>query len=121
VEPLDAQVLLDPLEEQLDLPAVPIERRDGEDGKLEVVGQEDQRLAGLRIPITDPAQGRWCTSGAEYAMPPSPCGYAMTGFRRTEFGRPTASIRFKTSTPMAASVCWAAKPRARSRTPITAL
>ncbi len=41
--------------------------------------------------------------------------------RWTESGRPVAGIRFSTATPMAASVCWVAKPRARSRGPITAL
>src|SRR4051812_25112016 len=54
-------------------------------------------------------------------MAPTPSCYAMTGWRRTESGRPAISIRFSTATPMAASVCWAAKPRARSRGPINAL
>ncbi len=53
--------------------------------------------------------------------PKIPSCYAMTGWRRTESGRPVASIRFSTATPMAASVCWAAKPRARSRGPISNL
>jgi signal transduction histidine kinase len=35
--------------------------------------------------------------------------------------RPAANIRFNTATPMPASVCWAAKPRARSRGPISVL
>jgi hypothetical protein len=50
-------------------------------------------------------------------MIPIPRGCAMTGWRRTESGRPAANIRFSTATPMAASVCWAAKPRAR-KTPV---
>ena len=54
-------------------------------------------------------------------MPQTPSCYAMTGWRRTESGRPAASIRFSTATPTAASVCWAAKPRARRRGPISAL
>jgi hypothetical protein len=52
---------------------------------------------------------------------PTPSCYAVTGWRRTESGRPAASIRFSTATPMEASVCCAAKPRARRRGPISAL
>jgi hypothetical protein len=52
---------------------------------------------------------------------PTPSCYAVIGWRRTESGRPTTNIRFSTATPMAASVCWAAKPRARSRGPIGVL
>src|SRR3954465_1330839 len=46
---------------------------------------------------------------------PTPSCYAVTGWRRTESGRPAASIRFSTATPMAASVCCAAKPRSDQR------
>ena len=53
--------------------------------------------------------------------PQTPVCYAMTVWRRTGSGRPAASIRLSTATPIAASVCWAAKPRARSRGPISAL
>jgi hypothetical protein len=35
--------------------------------------------------------------------------------------RPASNIRFGTATPMAASVCWPTKPRARSRGPISDL
>ena len=65
--------------------------------------------------------GRWCTWRIENEITPVPGRYAMTRWQRTDFGRPAASIRFRTATPMAASVCWAAKPRARSRGPISAL
>jgi transposase len=65
--------------------------------------------------------GRWCTWLVEGEMTPAPGRYAMTRWERTDFGRPVASIRFRTATPVAASVCWAAKPRARSRGPISAL
>src|SRR5208283_2433400 len=67
------------------------------------------------------AHGRWCTWRMEGEMAPTPSRYAMIRWLRTESGRPAASIRFRTATPMAASVCWAAKPRARSRGPISAL
>src|SRR3954454_11640984 len=66
-------------------------------------------------------QWRWCTSRRTARWPQTPLCYPMTGWRRTESGRPAANIRFSTATPMAASVCWAAKPRARSRGPISAL
>src|SRR3989304_6914057 len=42
VECLDAQVVLDPLEEQLDLPAALVKLRDGQGRQSEVVGQEDE-------------------------------------------------------------------------------
>ena len=44
-EGLDAQVLLERFEEQLDLPAVLVDARDGRRPEAEVVGQEDQALA----------------------------------------------------------------------------
>ncbi len=56
VKGFDAQMLLDPFEEQFDLPTALIELRDGPCGHGEVVGQKDQRLAGLRIAIADAAQ-----------------------------------------------------------------
>src|SRR5208283_3699619 len=78
----------------------------------------------LALPGTNgfmPSTGRWCTWRMEGEMAPTPSRYAMIRWLRTESGRPAASIRFRTATPMAASVCWAAKPRARSRGPISAL
>gem|GEM_PF-1961376 len=46
---LDAQVLLDPLEEQFDLPPAFVKRGDGECGQCCVVGQKHQRLARLGV------------------------------------------------------------------------
>lgn len=48
-ETLDAQMLLDPFEEQLDLPAALVKHGNGQRGQGGVVGQKYQRLAGLRI------------------------------------------------------------------------
>ena len=48
-ELLDSQVLLDPFEEQFDLPAVLVECCDGQRGQDKVVGQEYERLATLDI------------------------------------------------------------------------
>src|SRR5256885_724288 len=52
-------MLLDPFEEQFDLPAPAVELRDGQCWQAEVVGQENQRLAGLRVAIADAADGFW--------------------------------------------------------------
>ena len=49
-EGLDAQVLLDPFEEQFDLPAAAVQFGDGERRQDEVVGEEDQRLGGTAGP-----------------------------------------------------------------------
>ena len=49
-------MLLDPLEEQLDLPAQTVELGDGEGGQREVVGEKDQSLAGLGILEPDTPQ-----------------------------------------------------------------
>ena len=60
---LDLQVLLDPFEEQFDLPTGLVNRRDGAGREFEVVGQEDIMLAGLAIPEADTTQqdrARFC-------------------------------------------------------------
>ena len=56
IKGFDAQMLLEPFEEQFDLPAAPIEVGDGQRRHGEVVGQEDQHLAGDGIAIADAAQ-----------------------------------------------------------------
>ena len=53
VKGLDAEVLLDPLEKQLDLPAAFIDGRDCQRGQFEVVCQEDQPLPRFRINIAN--------------------------------------------------------------------
>jgi len=55
-EPLDAQVLLGPLEEQLDLPAALVQRGDRQGRQAGVVGQEHQRLARLGVLEADAPQ-----------------------------------------------------------------
>jgi len=57
VEGFDAEMLLDPFEEEFDLPAAAIELGDGQRRHGEVVGQKDQRLARLGIAIADAAHG----------------------------------------------------------------
>jgi hypothetical protein len=56
VELFDAQVLLDPFEEQLDLPTAAIQLRDRQWWQGEVVGQKDESLLLLRIEVTNAAQ-----------------------------------------------------------------
>lgn len=51
-------MLLDPLEEQLDLPAQTVELGDSEGGQREVVGEKDQPLSGLGVLEPDTSQRR---------------------------------------------------------------
>ena len=57
VKGFDAQMLLEPFEEQFDLPAAPIQVGDGQSWHGEVVGQEDQCLARFWIAIADASMG----------------------------------------------------------------
>jgi hypothetical protein len=50
-------MLLDPFEEQFDLPASAIELGNGQRRDGEVVGQEDERFAGFGVAIADAPQG----------------------------------------------------------------
>ncbi len=52
VEVLDAQMLFDPPEEQLDAPAHLVEHGHGERRDFQVVGEEDQFPVGFRVVIT---------------------------------------------------------------------
>jgi hypothetical protein len=56
VKGFDAQRLLDPFEEEFDLPTAAIALGDGQRRHGEVVGQEDQRLASFWIAIADAAE-----------------------------------------------------------------
>ena len=47
-------MLLDPLEEQFHLPAIPVEIGDGQGGQGEVVGQENEGMVALCIEVSDP-------------------------------------------------------------------
>jgi len=55
IERLDPEVLLDPFEEQLDLPPAFIQLCDGQGGQHEVVGQEDQAFVCFRVVEFDPS------------------------------------------------------------------
>ena len=57
IKGFDPQMLLDPFEEEFDLPAAAIELGDGQRRHGEVVGQKDQRLARCWIAIADAAHG----------------------------------------------------------------
>ncbi len=56
VEALDSQMLLDPLEEQLHLPAALVQRADRQWRERELIGQEHQCLARFGVAIADAAQ-----------------------------------------------------------------
>ncbi len=56
VESLYAEVLLYPLEEELDLPASLVDLRDDQGVDLEVVGDEDQEISGFGIQKANPSQ-----------------------------------------------------------------
>lgn len=63
-------------------------------------------------------RGPCCTDRAADALRPCTCpGYAM----RTDSGRPSCSMRFRTLTATATSVAWRASVRDRSVSPITRL
>ena len=55
-EPLDPQMLLDPFEEQFDLPAAFVERADGRGRQPELVGEEHQRSPRFGVPQADAPQ-----------------------------------------------------------------
>ncbi len=55
-EALDTKVLLDPLEEQLDLPTAFVQRRNSERRQGSIVGQEHQGISGFRVFEADAPQ-----------------------------------------------------------------
>ena len=81
-EAFDLEVLLDPFEEQLDLPAAFVKLGDGERRHGEVVGQEGQGLAGFRIVEFDAAEligvarGRTDARGNDCLIAPEPGSHA---------------------------------------------
>jgi len=56
VKLLDPQVLLDPLEEQLDLPTRLVDAGDGQRREREIVGQKLESLVRLGVKVADPPQ-----------------------------------------------------------------
>jgi len=56
IERFDKQMLLDPLEEQLDLPSGLVELANGQRRERQVVGQQDQVFLTDRVAINDPPQ-----------------------------------------------------------------
>ena len=57
IKGFDTKMLLDPFEEQFDLPPASVKLSDGQRRLGHVVGQENQSLARIRIDISDSAQG----------------------------------------------------------------
>jgi hypothetical protein len=56
IEGLDPQVLFEPLEEKLHLPPPFVQVGNGRRGEREVVGEEHEPLARVRVEVADPAQ-----------------------------------------------------------------
>ena len=63
IKSFDPQMLLDPFEEQFDLPASAIELGDGQCWHGEVVGQEDERVAATTSPRRTRSPRRKAASG----------------------------------------------------------
>ena len=59
VEGLDSQVLLDPFEEQLHLPAEFVEGGNAEGRKGEIIRQEDERFVGGSVEEANSSQAVW--------------------------------------------------------------
>lgn len=59
---LDSEVLLDPLEEHFDLPAILVKRGNRQGRERKVVGQKDQRFACQGVFEPDPSQLLWIVS-----------------------------------------------------------
>ena len=56
IEGLDSEVLLDPFEEQFDVPSTLVDACDGDGRQASVVGEEDETLAGFGIDEADAPQ-----------------------------------------------------------------
>jgi len=80
VKSFDAEVLLDPFEEQLDFPTAFVDDRDSDGWQVEVVGQEDQPFSSIRIDEAD-------TSERLRIIPFSFCSAQTNGLVASESGR----------------------------------
>ena len=63
VERFDAQMLLDPFEEQFNLPTGSVKFCDDQGWKREVIGEKHQRLMALLVPVPDTAKNGWVPFG----------------------------------------------------------
>ncbi len=77
VKGINAKVLLDPPEEELDLPAAFVDGRDGYGGQAELVGQKDDPLFGYSI---DKARTLECFGIASFSF----CGVQANGLSADE-------------------------------------
>ena len=92
-EGFDAQVLLDPFEEQVDLPTAFVYGCDSKGRQFEVIGEKDQPFAGLRIDIADTPERFWIVT---FALPgaqadglvasQASCFIDSSGLQNTELG-----------------------------------
>lgn len=105
VESLDAQVLLDPIKEEFDLPAPFVYGGDEDGGQFKVVRQKHQPLAGFRIHVTDTAKhvgvGSLSFFGAQAddLITPQACAFVYrAGFQNVE-----TNVRFASDNEKGAS------------------
>jgi hypothetical protein len=93
VEAFDLQVLLDPLEEELDLPAIPVQCGDGRGSDGEIVGEKDKALVDIGRIIADAPQGIGIESGAFRSGENDGLVAANAGCRIDELRVPTAKLQ----------------------------
>ena len=86
VERLDAQVLLDPFEEQLHTPSRLVEEGDDPRAKEEVVGEEHESPVGFDIEVGDPPQGFGVVGGGIHSG-------REDGLIAAQSGRPVHGMR----------------------------
>lgn len=96
-ECFDAEVLLDPFEEQFDLPAPFVDRCDDLCGQIEVIGQKDQTLPSIGIKETDtPEFFREVALSFVSAQPDGLVAAQAAGFiDRSRFSEVEARIAFR--------------------------
>ena len=94
-EGLDLQILLDPAEEDLDLPAFLVDVGDGLGCQPEVVGEEHVNFAGFGVLVNDAAQGLGALSGFSAGKQDGLIGHqSQGGVDGTPPQHPVAGIAF---------------------------
>lgn len=94
-EGLDLQILLDPAEEDLDLPALLVDVGDGLGRQPEVIGEEHVNFAGFKVVVNNAAQGLGALSGFGAGEPDGLIGHqSQGGVDGTLLQHPVAGIAF---------------------------
>ena len=92
-ESFDSEALLNSFKEEFDLPTTPANGCDRQGWQLEVIGEKDQPLAGLRIDIADTPKLFWIitfalpSAQADRLVASKPGGFIdSSGLEHTELG-----------------------------------